>query len=190
MNRLLTLGLLALTLTSCGTLRKGPDEVRDRALEPAMIMAWGIDTETGIRSDVVRGLADAVEDGDLADSAVLSAFVGQMDAALEAGGDREALRVIPWSQLRPYGDRGIQRLIDDEEIDALVAPSLTGRLDDFDDAIERLLADPLVIDLRPQAHEARKTFLPDGSMVSGSTLVTAAGESHTVAPTTTRTSTW
>lgn len=192
MKNLLLVALVA-TVSSCGLLGRAREQAVEHALEPAVVLAWGEPGATsGVRSDVVRGIADAVEDGDLVDSSVLDAFVLQMDAALADGGQRSALRVIPWDQLRPYGERGIQDRVDDGEIDPLIAPSLLERLSNFSLAISELV----VIGTQRIRHDApaltwngRRIGYPDGSVQTGSTLVTADGNVHTVSPVR-PTSTW
>ena len=108
-------------------------KARDEALLPAAQLAW-----TGVRSDLERGIADAVEDGDLADSSVLDALVLHLDEVLALGGSRVLLRQIPWDPtLRAYAARGIQDCVDDGEM--IADPSYTERLERFSQAFEQLL---------------------------------------------------
>lgn len=131
-NFLLVLAL-AVSLTSCLT---GSKVARDEGLMPAAQLAWGNDNY-GVRSDTLRGIADALEDGDLVDSGALLGFVEQMGDALELG-DRAALRTVPWLTLSPYADRGIDDRVDDGEMVEQAAVFLRRRLENFDLAIETL----------------------------------------------------
>lgn len=135
MKSLLTAIILMASLTSCLSQR-----VRDEALLPAATLAWG-DSDAGVRSDLERGIADAVEDGDLADSSVLDALVLQLDEVLGLGGSRVLLRQIPWeSTLRPYAARGVQDRVDDGEISQQIADlSFTERLNQFSLTFAQLL---------------------------------------------------
>lgn len=134
MKNLLTLALVACLSASC--LSSG---ARDEALLPAAALAWG-NSDAGVRSDLERGIRDAVEDGDLADSSVLDTLVLQLDEVLALGGSRVLLRQIPWDVLRPYAARGVQDRVDDGEISQPIADlSYTERLERFSQAFAELL---------------------------------------------------
>ncbi len=135
MKNLLALAFLALLSTSCMSTK-----ARDEALLPAAELAWG-DSAFGVRSDLERGIADAVEDGDLAHSTALDVLVAKLDTVLDLGGSRVLLRQIPWeSTLRPYAARGIQDRVDDGEISQMIADlSFTERLELFSQAFAQLL---------------------------------------------------
>lgn len=136
MKNLLTLALVAcLSLSSCISTK-----ARDEALLPAATLAWG-NSQAGVRSDLERGIADAVEDGDLADPAPLDALVLQLDEVLALGGSRVLLRQIPWeSTLLPYAARGVQDRVDDGEISQMIADvSYMERLNQFSLAFDQLL---------------------------------------------------
>lgn len=135
MKNLLTVALVALMATSCLSAK-----ARDEALLPAASLAWG-NSDAGVRSDLERGIADAVEDGDLLDSSVLDALVLQLDEVLGLGGSRVLLRQIPWEPtLRSYAARGIQDRVDDGEISQPIADlSYTERLNQFSLAFAQLL---------------------------------------------------
>ena len=125
----LILAVLAMALTtSCIS-----QEVRDNALVPGAQLAF-----VGVRADIERGLADAVEDGELANREPLDAELDRLRDALDNDAPRAEMRTIPWEVLRPYGDRGIQDRVDDGEIDPLIAPSLIQRLDNFEAAVFQL----------------------------------------------------
>jgi hypothetical protein len=129
-----------------------------------MELAW-----VGVRADLERGLADAVEDGDLADRSSLDSLVADLEAALADGGERSALRRIPWaSMLLPYAERGIQDRVDDGEMSDQVAESLRERLRNFSTGFEQLIA---VTYRRP-----RESWLSNGSQVTPTGTVTLAGK--------------
>ena len=134
MKKFLTLALLACLSVSCVSY-----QMRDEVLLPAASLAWGT-SESGVRSDLERGIADAVEDGDLENSFELDSLVIQLDEVLSLGGSRFLLRQIPWTTLRPYAVRGIQDRVDDGEISQMVADlSYIERLNRFSMAIRKLL---------------------------------------------------
>lgn len=143
MKNLLLCIALAASLTSC---LSGSKAARDEGLLPAASLAWGND-DYGVRSDTLRGIADAVDDGDLVDAGALLGFVDQMGDALEAR-DRSALRTVPWATLSPYAERGIQDRVDDGEMVEQAAVFLTRRLENFNRAIE-VLTDPAYAGLLP-----------------------------------------
>lgn len=161
-NLLLMAFLVVASTTSCLSQR-----ARDQALLPAMSLAW-----VGVRADLERGLADAVEDGDLLDQAPLDGLVAQLDAALDSG-SRAQLVLIPWeSTLLPYAERGIQDRIDDGEMSDLVAESLRERLRNFTAGFGKLIVTNL-----PREH-----WLPNGSQVTHVGTVTLAGKLITTNP--------
>lgn len=129
MKNLLLAALAIATLSSCLS-----SKVRDEALVPAASLAW-----PGVRADVERGIEDAMEDGDLASSEALNGYILELDAVLQDGADRDALHNIPWGSLEPYGYRGIQDRIDDNEMHALVAESLFERMRNFTSVFNQLL---------------------------------------------------
>ncbi len=128
MIRFITAALVALTLSSCVT-----EKVRDEALVPSAQLLWA-----SVEKDVDRGIADAVEDGDLEDRTDLDAEVQRISDVLDAGASRADMGGLSWYLLRPYAERGIQDRIDDGEIHELVAPSLLERVANFTFLVERL----------------------------------------------------
>lgn len=128
---ILPLILILSLLTSCLGQR-----TRDEGLLPAARLAWGT-VDAGVRSDIDRGIADAISDGDLTDSAPLAGQVADLESALVSG-DRTQLGAISWDVLRPYGARGIQDRIDDGEMAPIVSLSLIERLNNFGFALEEL----------------------------------------------------
>lgn len=113
-----TLLILALVVSSCASMK-----ARDAALLPTAQLAW-----VGVHADLERGIADAVEDGDLLNSAAMDALVEHLDEVLSLGASHVLLRQIPWDPtLREFALRGIQ---DREDL---------ARLDQFSQAFEQLL---------------------------------------------------
>lgn len=167
MKKLLLAALVAASLASCMS-----NQARDEALLPAVNLAWG-DSEAGVRSDVERGIADAVEDGDLLDSSVLDAVVGQIQDAL-AEGDRFELRTIPWALLAPYGERGIQDRIDDGEMGEMVAESLRERLRNFTKGFTVLLSKYMLI----PASSTKEHWLPNGGGRATDPVAVAIASAH------------
>lgn len=127
---------LLLILTSCLGAQQA---ARDTALMSAFAASWGTD-EAGVRSDTLRGIADAVEDGDLVTADLILGLVAQMQAVIDAQ-DRSELRTVPWPALELYAERGIQDRVDDGEMAAQAALFLTRRLERFSEAYF-LLIDP------------------------------------------------
>ena len=117
---------------------------REDALLPGVVLAWG-DDEYGVKSDTLRGIADAVEDGDLADDAAMLGFVAQIEVALNAS-EIDHVALSPWGVLSGYADRGITDRVDDGELVEATAAFLRRRLVNFNEAIALLSQDgPLPI---------------------------------------------
>jgi hypothetical protein len=151
MNKFLAL-ILAVTLSSCLSSR-----ARDEGLLPAARMAWG-DSTSGVRSDIERGVIDAVEDGDLADPAPMIEYIEVLEKGLK-NGDRVTLTQAPWALLHPYGARGIQDRVDDGEVSPMIATgSLLQRLDNFGYALVKL--QELYVNL--PMPDRREHWLPNG----------------------------
>lgn len=132
MNRLITVLAVAALLTSCVSQR-----TREEAGMPAALLAWGT-SDMGVRSDIERGIADAVEDGD-ASAALLTDDVDNLDAALRAESySRVQFAAIPWAELEPMGYRGIEDRIEDGEMTDMVAESLRERMRNFSDLMGKL----------------------------------------------------
>ncbi len=117
-------------LASCASTS---DAARKNALVPAAALAWG-DSEHGVKSDTLRGIDDAVEDGDLADPSAMLGFVGQIDATLTTSSE-DAILLMPWTALKVYAERGIDDRIDDGELVEATAIFLRRRLANFDEAM-------------------------------------------------------
>ena len=124
-------GALAIGATGCaGSI------ARNEVLMPAIKLA-----ADGVKSDCYRGIADAVADGDLERAA---ADELQTRAAglwwVIADQDRDGIveRIPVWVELRPFGERGIQDMIDDVEIGTAGAASRIERLDLFGESPQRL----------------------------------------------------
>jgi len=128
--------VVGLILSSCTSLGRTS---RQEALFPAVSMAWGT-PEAGVQSDVIRGIEDALEDGDFLDGTVLLSYVDSMSTAIEAE-DTIALGLAPWDTLKQFGERGIQDRVDDGEMVEAAAEFLRRRLLNFDEAV-RVLTDP------------------------------------------------
>lgn len=130
---LLVLALLpALMLGGCKTAQIARNEV----LMPAVRLA-----APGVRSNCYRGIADAVSDGDMEQAAADELQVqGAVLWFVIDTSDRRgiAARLPTWIELRPFGDRGIQDMVDDLEIGPAGAASRTERLDLFGEALREL----------------------------------------------------
>lgn len=127
--------MVALLASCAGT----STAARQEALVPAVVLAWG-DSEYGVKSDTLRGIDDAVEDGDLADASAMIGFVGQVEAALSAS-NVDMISLSPWSALKGYAERGIDDRIDDGELVEATAVFLRRRLVNFDEAMTLLSQD-------------------------------------------------
>lgn len=109
-------------------------EVRDNILIPLAAEVY-----EHIYIEIERGLADAVEDGDLTPE-------GAEFLLMEARAFREALRSgdldrildVPWNLLEPWATRGVQKLVDDGKISPAVATSLYRRIVNFRDLLKTL----------------------------------------------------
>jgi len=128
--------ILTALLTSCiGTSRAA----REEALLPTVVMAWGNETY-GVKSDTLRGIADAVEDGDLLEDSALLGFVDEIEAALTAL-DIDMIKLSPWPVLKGYAERGIEDRVEDGELVEQAAVFLRRRLVNFDEAITMISQD-------------------------------------------------
>ena len=106
---------------------------RDEILSPALRLA-----ADGVRDDVLRGVNDAVEDGDLTrveGDAINSRAAGLWFAIAQE--DRAMIgELFPvWTEIRPFAVRGIQDRVDDIEIGAGGAGSRLERVDLFEEAL-------------------------------------------------------
>jgi hypothetical protein len=102
---------------------------------PPAELAW-----PGVRGDYVRGLADGMADGELAQADVdnLSMLGVQLGSAIDAR-DLNALRLVPWSKaMRPWADRGIADKLEDGEVGPTVAAELAERVVLFTETIQSL----------------------------------------------------
>lgn len=128
--------LLLPLLIACGCAALGTgDSTREKALIP-LRASW-----PGVSSDVERGIQDGIDDGDLpAEGASDLRNAAQAIEATLRANDLEAVQesTIRWASLRPWGDRGIDDRIDDQEIAEGAGKSLTERLNQFDAAITAL----------------------------------------------------
>lgn len=109
---------------------------RDEVLMPAIMLA-----ADGVKSDCYRGITDAVADGDLEQAAADEIHIrGAGFWWVIAERDRDGIveRFPVWVELRPYGERGIQDMVDDIEIGVAGAASRIERLDLFEEALYRL----------------------------------------------------
>jgi hypothetical protein len=111
----------------------GP-KVDDLALFKPAQLTW-----PAVENDLLRGIEDGVEDGDLtvAGAETLHIHGDSMEAALRDK-DRDALRLVPWGTLEPWADRGIVDKEADGEIGSGVAASLREQLANFTTVITKL----------------------------------------------------
>lgn len=122
-----------LLLASCVS-----NKTREEAGMPAALLAWGT-PEMGVRSDIERGIADAVEDGNIGNPSIYLDDVVSLDTALRAPiYSQLQFAAIPWLSLKEFGERGIQDRVDDLEMSDMVAESLRERLRNFDELMVRL----------------------------------------------------
>lgn len=130
-NRLLAClaSLTLLALASCAGVR-----ARDDALLPIAKNVY-----ENVRSDISRGIADAVEDGDLdaAGAAAARALADRLGSILDSG-DRSRLVGFPWPDLESLAVRGVQDMIDDGEVSEGVATVLLQRIVNFRDVLAEL----------------------------------------------------
>lgn len=92
-----------------------------------------------VEEDYLRGIDDGVADADLSSDAadVLRLRGDELGDAL-AEKDRHAVRVVPWTSMEPWAERGIADKVDDGEVGPGVAVSLLEQLRLFGVAIGRL----------------------------------------------------
>lgn len=132
MKNLLSIVAVVL-LASCVSNR-----TREEVGLPAALTAWGT-SEMGVRSDIERGIADAVEDGNIGNPGIYMTDVEELDAALRMETYSQLqFAAIPWLSLKEFGERGIQDRIDDGEMTDMVAESLRERMRNFDELMVRL----------------------------------------------------
>ena len=127
MRALITIALLA--LASCAGV-----EARDHALLPVAQQVY-----VNVRSDIDRGIADAVEDNDLdaAGAAASTALADQLGSILDSG-DRAQLASFPWPTLEARAARGVPDLIDHGDVSAGGATVLLQRIVNFRDVLATL----------------------------------------------------
>jgi hypothetical protein len=130
--RAMCLAIIFVLFTSCIGTR---DKVIDTTLLPAMRLAWGGEVY-GLQADVLRGIDDAHEDGDIDNPDPMRTLVDEMSAALDSGN----LSSTPWPALASFAERGIRDRIDDGEITAAVARELRLRVQRFEDALQASIA--------------------------------------------------
>jgi hypothetical protein len=128
----LVLALCALPfLIACPSLGGKIDDVA--LFKPAQI-SW-----SAVENDLLRGIDDGESEGDLTTAAAddLRSDADDMEDALREK-DRDALRLVPWGELEPWADRGIDDKISDGEIGTGVAASLREQLRNFTTIIDKL----------------------------------------------------
>lgn len=128
----LVLAICALPfLVACPSLGSKVDDVA--LFKPAQI-AW-----SAVENDLLRGIDDGVSEGDLTTEAAddLRSDADDMEDALRAK-DRDALRLVPWGELEPWAERGIDDKVIDGEIGVGVAGSLLEQLRNFTTVIDKL----------------------------------------------------
>ncbi len=121
--------LTLLALAACaGT------KARDDALLPIAKNVY-----QNVRTDIDRGIADAVEDGDLTEGAAahVAVLADRLGEILDSG-DRSLLASFPWPTLETYAVRGVQDMISDGDVSEGVAIVLLQRIVNFRDVLARL----------------------------------------------------
>ena len=80
-----------------------------------------------------------IEDGEVAieSRTVLVGYSDLMSESLKRE-DIDAIRLVPWSQMRPIADRGIDDKVEDQEVGAGVATSIRLQLKLFGETIVEL----------------------------------------------------
>ncbi len=109
---------------------------RDEILGPAIRLA-----ADGIRDEVYRGIADAVADQDLTQveaEGLHSSAAGLWFAIAQNDRAAVAERLPVWATLRPFAERGIQDMVEDVEIGAGGAAGRIERLNNFEEALNRI----------------------------------------------------
>jgi len=101
--------------------------------DPAQL-AW-----PNVRDDIEVGIVDGLADGDIGgvDAVVIRDRSSRFQGALRSK-DRDALRLIHWSTLKPWAERGINAQLESETIGPGVAESFREHLRNFDEIIEKL----------------------------------------------------
>lgn len=156
--------MLAITMSSCIA-----SKARENSLLPAMNLAW-----PGVEADVNRGIADAVEDGDLADRIEIDFEVIKLDEALKSGLASD-FRTVSWlDTLEPYGRRGIEDRVADGEMSDMVAESLRERMRNFTAGFMQMSA---VVYRHPSARY-HETWLPDGTQIANGRAIALNGTSQ------------
>jgi len=138
------LGLLMLGIAGgagCAMLGAAGHQARELVTVPSIVQAW-----PGVEADVLRGVNDAVEDGDLTLQAGNAevARTQEWDEAM-ALRDRDfivVLRAADWARFEALAGRGIQDRLEDGEVGPGVAASLAERVEQFDRALAALAGEP------------------------------------------------
>lgn len=109
-------------------------KARDHVLMPIAAQVYG-----NVRADIDRGIADAVEDGDLTatEAATVTGMADSLGSILDSG-DRSQLSTVSWTLLEPYAIRGVQDRIDDAEVSEGVATVMLQRIVNFRDVLAEL----------------------------------------------------
>lgn len=153
MNGILKFGraLLALALLSC-LASCATTNVRTGILMPTAETAFG-----SIKSDLVRGIADGVEDGDI-DESKAGGLRGAVDALEDALRSRDVERIRAeggaWIELKGWAIRGVQDRVEDGELSPGVATSFLERILNFGLVLDDLRAAMVDPDARPRYHES------------------------------------
>jgi len=130
-----SVAVAAFFLLSCPSLGAGPDD----ALFAPIQHSWdGTDENPGVEQDVLRGLQDGFNDGDI-DALQLAAAQGdvkELDAAIE---DEDSIEVkMEWPPLRSWAERGVQDRFDDGQVSEGIKESFMERILQFSKAIDDL----------------------------------------------------
>jgi len=133
-KKILAVALAALLMLSCATPR-----VKSEVLSPAISAAW--EAPSGVEADVERGIADAVEDGDLhrLDSIDIRQTLYDFDAAIESGSvGAIRARLHEWRDLAPFARRGVYDRHEDGELGTGGTSILLERIDNLTAALAAL----------------------------------------------------
>lgn len=146
--------LICLLLSSCVT---WTEQTRNEVLLPAVTAAWGT-PEAGVMSDILWGVDNATQAGELQDASTVLEHVDRMSSAI-AQGDRFALATIPWPMLRMYAERGIDARVSSGSMVEQSAIFLRRRLTSFDEAF-RKLTDPAYVATRTPLRRTGPVTVP------------------------------
>lgn len=134
-------GVLISATVGCSMIGLAGRAAREQVTVPAIAQAW-----PSVEADVLRGLSDATEDGDMTDGERLDEVsrTAEWDAAVAEGSRTElvVLRAQDWTRFRMFAERGIADRLADGEVGVGVAASLSETVEEFEQALGALAGEP------------------------------------------------